>query len=155
VLGEHPVLISWKGCRFQVGHDHFQIVTHLSFMVMIASYSTLQVEKHNEIKHSNVVKPPSALLTLLRIFYIWTGQDLSGTEADFRFAQHVCDLRMFNVLPLLCQYCIGYHHSTEWQALVCMISVLRLLSDANANKRSFVLNRCCDNIQNFCDHNLT
>ena len=155
MLGEHPVLISWKGCRFQVGHDHFQIVTHLSFMVMIASYSTLQVEKHNEIKHSNVVKPPSALLTLLRIFYIWTGQDLSGTEADFRFAQHVCDLRMFNVLPLLCQYCIGYHHSTEWQALVCMISVLCLLSDANANKRSFVLNRCCDNIQNFCDHNLT
>jgi len=155
VLGEHPVLMSWRGCRFQVGHDHFQIVTRLSFMVMISSYSTLQLEKHNEIKQSNVVKPPSAFLTLLRIFYIWTGQDPSGTEADFHFAQHVCDFRLFDVLCLLCQCCIGYH-STEWQALVCMISVLLLLlSDANANKRSFIFNRSCVIIQNFHDHTLS
>ena len=106
MLGEHPVLISWRGCRFQVVHDHFQIVTRLSFMVMIATYSTLQVEKRNEIKHSNVVKPSSAFLTLLQIFNIWTGQDLSGTEADFHFAQHICDLRLFDVLCPLCQWCI-------------------------------------------------
>lgn len=124
-------------------------------MVMIAPCSILQVEKHNEIKQSNVVKPPSAFLTLLQIFYIWTGQDLSGTEADFRFAQHVCDVRLFDVLCLLCQFCIGYNHSAERQALVCMISVLLfLLSDANANKRSFVFNRCVI-IQKFLDLTLS
>lgn len=103
-------------------------------MVMIATYSTLQVEKRNEIKHSNVVKPSSAFLTLLQIFNIWTGQDLSGTEADFHFAQLICDRRLFDVLCPLCQWCIVYHQSTEWQALVCTISVLLFsLSDANAN----------------------
>jgi hypothetical protein len=148
--------MSWRGCRFQVGNDHFQIVTRLSFMVMIASYSTLQLEKHNEIKQPNVVKTPSAFLTLLRIFYIWTGQDLSGTEADFHFAQRVSDRRLFDVLCLLCQCCIGYHHSTEWQALVCMITVLLLLlSDANANKKIFIFNRSCVIIQNFHDHTLS